>query len=83
MLTNLKEKLSSGWHFIRILRLFFSIVFAVQAAIMKDYLIGMLSLLFLYQVITNTGCYGESCVPKHNNLKTNTPSDKIISKEVK
>ena len=50
----LKQKLSGGWHFMRILRLVFGVVFAVQAVMMKDYLVGMMSAFFLYQGVTNT-----------------------------
>lgn len=77
------SKLLKGWHFMRILRLLFAIVFAVQAVIMKDILVGLMSGFFLYQAMTNTGCYGETCSPKYDEGHKNTTTDNANFEEVK
>lgn len=80
----LKQKLSGGWHFMRILRLVFGVVFAVQAVMMKDYLVGMTSAFFLYQGVTNTGCCGESCAPTYDrNAAAKGKTEDIQFEEVK
>ncbi|MBL7683814.1 MAG: hypothetical protein JNK00_10680 [Flavipsychrobacter sp.] len=83
MITYLKGKLSTGWHFMRVLRLVFAVIFAVQAIAMRDYLVGLMSVFFFYQGITNTGCCGDSCAPVYDQSHRKVPTDDISFEEVK
>ncbi len=71
ILTHPKEVLFSNWHFMRWLRLALGIYVGVQAIQFTDALAGMVSVFFLYQAITNTGCCGASgcSVPDQTNRK--------------
>lgn len=82
-MSNLKEKLFTGWHLMRVLRMAFGIIFVVQAIMMKDALVGLMALFFLYQGITNTGCCGESCTPMNDKSHRKTGVDDITFEEVK
>ena len=55
-MTNIINKLSSGWHLMRILRVGIGIAAAIEAITLHDYAIGAISVFFLYQGITDTGC---------------------------
>jgi hypothetical protein len=55
---NWTEKLLTGWDFMRALRLVLGLYIGVQAILMADALSGMISVFFLYQAVTNTGCCG-------------------------
>lgn len=61
-MTNIIRKLSSGWHLMRILRVGIGIAAGVEAFILHDYALGILSLFFLYQGITDTGCCAAGCI---------------------
>lgn len=77
------KRLLSGWHFMRVLRAGFGVLFAVQAVMMKDALVGFMSAFFLYQAITNTGCCGESCTPTYDNNHKKTGTGDITFDEIK
>ncbi|OSZ81961.1 hypothetical protein CAP35_01425 [Chitinophagaceae bacterium IBVUCB1] len=83
MQNSIKNRLLSGWHFMRVLRLVFGVVFAIQAVIMKDYIIGLMSVFFLYQGITNTGCCGETCTRKYDGAKEKAKNEVVSFEEVK
>ncbi len=74
-LDSIKSTLFTNWHLVRILRLVFGIFVLVQAVTMRDALAGMISVLFLYQAFTNTGCCGASgCSVKPYNSSQNLKS---------
>lgn len=82
-MNSLKQRLLTGWHFMRFLRLAFGVLFAVQAVMMKDILVGAVSVFFLYQGLMNTGCCGESCAPRDDKGHRNTGAVDITFEEVK
>jgi hypothetical protein len=53
-----KETLLTDWNFMRILRLGLGIYIAVQAVETHSILSGIVSVFFIFQAITNTGCCG-------------------------
>ena len=55
---NWTEKLLTGWDFMRVLRLMLGVYIGIQAILLADTLSGMISIFFLYQAVTNTGCCG-------------------------
>lgn len=59
---DLKATLLNNWNFMRWLRLILGAYIGVQAILMRDPLSGLISVFFLYQAVTNTGCCGvNSC----------------------
>ncbi len=75
--------LLTNWHFMRWLRLGLSLFIAIQAIIYMDFVMGLASAFFLFQVVTNTGCCGaNNCtVPYEDDKKNNI--DDINYEEVK
>lgn len=70
----LKEK---DWHLRRVLGLGAGLFLAYQALANNEALTGVLSLIFLFQAITNTGCFGRSgcAVPYTDNSQNNDSLD--------
>ncbi|MBS1773327.1 MAG: hypothetical protein JST82_10745 [Bacteroidetes bacterium] len=79
----LKDRLLSGWHLMRIIRLAFGVIFIIQAITMKDILVGLAAVFFLYQGIMNVGCCGESCVPAYDKSHKNKDVSDINFEEIK
>ncbi len=53
----------TNWHFMRWLRLGLGLMAGVQAIQLHDSLAGFVSIFFLFQAVTNTGCCGSTvCV---------------------
>lgn len=50
--------LTSGWNLMRMLRLTMGIIAAAQAIELRDPLIGLISVFFLYQAMANVSCCG-------------------------
>lgn len=67
----IKRTLFTGWHLTRFLGLGLGLFFGIQALVYKEAFAGFLSAFFLFQVVTNTGCFGgRGCaVPDQNNPK--------------
>lgn len=82
---SLANMVFSNWHFRRWLGLFFGIFFAVQAIVQNDLLLGFFSFFFLFQTITNSGCFGAKGCAVQINEEDNKASGlgEIEFKEVK
>lgn len=66
----MKDTLFTNWNFSRALWLIFGLIIAYQAIIYKDPIAGLLAFIFLFQSITNTGCFSNNCaLPKGKNDK--------------
>jgi hypothetical protein len=65
-----KQTLLTGWHFMRWFRLGIGVFIAVQAIQMHDPVSGFISVFFLFQALTNTGCCGANgcAVPTSANI---------------
>ena len=50
----------NDWHLRRISALLAGLFLAVQAILHSEALSGILSVIFLFQAVTNTGCFGRS-----------------------
>ena len=55
-----KRNIFKNWHTMRIIALLFGLFLAVVAVSDEDKLTGLFSLFFLFQAITNTGCFGKT-----------------------
>lgn len=73
----------TNWNFMRLVRLGFGVIFIIQAIQTSDAMMGFISLFFLFQAITNTGCCGiNGCVnPPIKNSRTETTE--VIYEEIK
>ena len=54
----IKATLFSNWNFMRWARLTIGIVAGVQAIMLHESLLGLLSVFLIFQSLTNTGCCG-------------------------
>lgn len=70
----LKEKLLSGWHLMRWVRLVIGLIALVQLIGTGETMFGIVAGILLFQVVTNTGCGGSgSCtLPAGSKLTRDT-----------
>lgn len=82
-LLSIKDQLLSPWSFMRLLRLGLGLYVGVQAIQFQDWLAGLVSIFFLYQAITNTGCCGASgCAVPTTSSKTEDTKE-VTFEEIK
>jgi len=79
----LKQKLFSNWHTRRWIALIAGLFFAYQAFNNSEALTGVLSFLFLFQAVTNSGCFGSRgcAVPTSDTVETE--NSEVIYTEIK
>jgi uncharacterized membrane protein HdeD (DUF308 family) len=71
----IKNRLTTNWHLMRIMRLGIGILILVMGFQTKDWITGVLSAFFIFQAVTDTGCCGTSSC----NIEGNTmPAGRII-----
>lgn len=58
MMERFVSQLKSGWTLRRLIGLLIGLFEAGQAILLKEPLLGVISAYFLYQILTNTGCFG-------------------------
>ena len=77
----LKQRIFTNWHLVRIMKLGIGIMLMVAGIQNKEWAIGLFSLLFIYQAITDTGCCGTKgyCPPS---AKRNHNAAPIQNKEI-
>ncbi|HVM87665.1 MAG TPA: hypothetical protein VMT76_05720 [Puia sp.] len=81
-MNSIKKLILSDWHLVRIIRLVFGIIMAVNAITMRDAFSGILGAIFLFQAVTNTGCCGTSCAAPMRSQNA-TEEKEIVFEEVK
>lgn len=64
MLSTLSKQLFTNWHPMRWVALAFGLMLGYNWLVNSAYLSGWLSIFFLFQAITNTGCLAGQCAPK-------------------
>lgn len=76
---NLKELILTGWTVRRVFGAVLSVFIVTQAILLKDALLGLLSVYFVYQVVTNTGCFGSAgcAAPIQEKPKHQIPTKKL------
>ncbi len=57
-MSDLKQRLFTNWHLMRIMRLGIGIMLIVMGIQSKDWAMGLFSIFFLYQAVMDTGCCG-------------------------
>jgi hypothetical protein len=82
-MNTLKDRLISGWNFMRMFRLGVGIFIATEAFRTQDFFTGLIAAFFLYQALTNTGCCGvQECSAPTTKSKGNAV-DEIEFEEIK
>ncbi|HLK29694.1 MAG TPA: hypothetical protein VKT28_14045 [Puia sp.] len=81
-MSDIRQMIFSGWNFMRIIRLAMGVFMGANAIMMHDAFSGLLSVIFLFQALTNTGCCcAGSCgvaLPKNNKaVETETIFEEI------
>ncbi|MEX0685392.1 MAG: hypothetical protein WD267_01505 [Balneolales bacterium] len=83
MLRNFKQILFSNWHPMRWLALFVGLFFAMAWLLYNEPFAGLVSLFFLFQAVTNTGCLAGQCaVPTSPIDEAKDDHDDIQYKEI-
>ncbi len=66
-MNTLRQRVFTNWNFVRFLRLGLGVWILVMAIQSRDWPIGLLSGLFIWMTLTNTGCCGANgCVVPNN-----------------
>jgi hypothetical protein len=52
------NQFKTGWTLRRFIGLFIGLFVAAQSILLMEPLLGVISVYFLYQILTNTGCFG-------------------------
>lgn len=77
------QQVTTGWNFMRWLRLGIGLLIATQAIQMHDLFSGFIAAFFLFQAVTNTGCCGvNGCTVKDEDYKTGN-DEEITFEEIK
>lgn len=77
------QTLITGWNLMRLLRLGLGIIIAIQAVQSHDILLGFMSVFFLFQAVTNTGCCGQGGCAVPVNQSKNEKTEDVEFEEVK
>lgn len=64
MFSTLTQQLFTGWHPMRWVTLIFGLVLGYNWLVYNAPVSGALSIFFLFQAVTNTGCMAGQCTPK-------------------
>jgi len=82
-MNTIKQRLFSGWHFMRLLRLGLGVCMLVMAIQGKDIAIGLFSSFFIYTALAGVGCCGANgCYVPENNIAESRAKD-VDYEEVK
>ncbi len=82
-MNTLKQRLFTGWHFMRVLRLALGIWILVMAIQAKDIATGLFSVFFIYTALAGVGCCGANgCYVPENKAAKREPND-VEYEEVK
>jgi len=73
----MKQRIFSGWNFMRFLRLGIGAYFAVQTVETMEIFSGLIAAFFLFQAITNTGCCGANACAMPN-VKDNMQKPEVV-----
>ena len=70
----MKQALLSNWNFMRVIRLVLGLFIMVQAALVKDWTMGLLGVFFTALPVLNIGCCGTGgcATPPEKNRKPDT-----------
>ena len=78
----MKQRILSGWNFVRALWLVMGIGIGIQAVTERNYLMLFPSLYFVFAAIANVGCCAGSCATDFRSSNNKTSSTEIEFEEV-
>lgn len=79
----MKERLLSGWNFIRVIWLVMGSGITIQAITQRNFLMLLAGLYFVFAALANIGCFAGTCAASFDTSgRKNTITD-IESKELK
>lgn len=81
MLKSLRENLLTNWHPLRWVALGIGLIAGYNWLVGGSALLGFMSLFFLFQAVTNTGCLGGHCSPALAKMSKND-TDEIEFEEI-
>jgi hypothetical protein len=79
----IKQRLFTGWSFMRWLRLVFGIFFTIQGIQSSDTLMGVVGTFFLLTAVANTGCCGAGGCATPMRKNTSDKTEEITFEEIK
>lgn len=62
----MKERILSGWNFMRVLWLVMGVGISIQAVTEKNYLMLLPGLYFVFAALANIGCFAGNCATGFN-----------------
>lgn len=83
MLATVKNKLFTNWHTMRWVALGIGFVLGINWLTNSAPASGFLSLFFLYQAVTNTGCLAGQCMPVYEKAVDDDRPEYIEYEEIK
>ena len=81
MFSNLSEQLFTNWHLRRWIILAFGLVLGYNWFVYNASISGVLSIFFLFQAVTNTGCMAGQCAPRA--VASDEPIEDVQYEEIK
>ena len=83
-MSTLKQRLFTNWHLMRIMRLGIGAMLLVMGVQNKDWAMGLFSIFFLYQAVTDTGCCGsQGCYTTPVAKEKALPGEEVEYEEIK
>jgi len=81
----MNTSLLNQWHFLRIFRLIIAIAIIIQAVFTKEWIIGIVGVLFAVMALFNVGCCGvNGCkTTQRKFINNNNHADEVFVEEVK
>ena len=83
MLKGIREQLFTNWHPMRWVALIFGVGLFYNWLVNTAPVSGFLALFFLYQAITNTGCFAGQCAPAYQEPDGTEPVQNVEFEEIK
>ena len=81
MLAAVKQQLFTNWHPMRWVALGISLILGFNWLANSAPVSGLLSLFFLFQAVTNTGCFAGQCAPSQHPMSEE--AEEITYEEIK
>ena len=80
----MKQLLLTNWNFFRLIRLFLGVMIVVQSFEVKDWMYGLVGILFSLMALFNKGCCSvNGCATPIKKIENNESTEEISYKEVK
>ncbi len=79
-MSTFRERLTNNWHLGRVMRLGIGIMLIVMGIQSHDWAMGLFSIFFLYQAVTDTGCCGsQGCYAPPRKTRANDAATETVT----